>query len=76
MADLSENPSECSGRPAANRTKYSVWFCQSAAVPCSFSIVFDPSAVTVMPVQTLPKLAKLQVCFQKFSGGGEFSLFT
>ena len=42
----------------------------SAAVPRSFSIVFGPSTVTVMPVQILPKLAKLQVCFQKSSCGG------
>ena len=27
MAHLSENPSECSVRPAANRTKISLWFC-------------------------------------------------
>ena len=46
MAHLSENPSECSVRPASNRTKFSVRFCGLRQCHVHFSIVISPSTVT------------------------------
>ena len=46
MAHLSENPSECSVRPASNRTKFSVRFCGLRQCHVHFSIVIGPSTVT------------------------------
>ena len=71
MAHLSENPSECSVRPASNRTKFSVRFCGLRQCHVHFSIVISPSTVTQCDAsrQTQAQLAlRLQVCFQKSSG--------
>ena len=59
MAHLSENPSECSVRPASNRTKFSVRFCGLRQCHVHFSIVIGPSAVTQCDAsrQTHAKLA-------------------
>ena len=46
MAHLSENPSECSVRPASNRTKFSVRFCGLRQCHVHFSIVIGPSTVS------------------------------
>ena len=59
MAHLSENPSECSVRPASNRTKFSVRFCGLRQCHVHFSIVICPSTVTRCDAsrQTQAKLA-------------------
>ena len=59
MAHLSENPSECSVRPASNRTKFSVRFCGLRQCHVHFSIVIGPSTVTQCDAsrQTQAKLA-------------------
>ena len=78
MAQFSEKPLECSIRPAANRTKFSVRFC--GLPQCHPHWAFSSSHLLLlcawMPVQTLPRPAKLQICFLKSRGGGYFSLFT
>ena len=80
MGHLSENPSECSVRPASNRTKFSVRFCGLRQCHVHFSIVISPSTVTQRcdaSRQTQAKLAAAGfLSIQTSSGAGQFSLFT